>query len=78
MMNFASVLDDDPLWTHPTFCSCVRWRRMAYFTGPHPQTLVECVPSTKCNAEAPKYQPITAIDHVMEKIQKSQKALAAV
>jgi len=50
---------------------------MAYFTGPHPKTLVECVPSAKCQPDNPKYAPITAIDHVMQKIQMSQKALSA-
>jgi len=48
---------------------------LAYFTGPQPQTLVQCVPSPKCQSDAPKYAPITAIEHVMEKIRKSQKAL---
>ena len=49
---------------------------MAYFTGPHPTTLVTCAPSAKCQQHAPKYEPITAIDHVMQKIMKSQKALS--
>ena len=43
---------------------------IVYFTGPHPDTLVECLPSAKCKGEGetPKYAPITAYDHVLSKM----------
>lgn len=37
---------------------------VAFFTGPHPQTLVECVPSLKCYPDKTRYEPITAAEHV--------------
>ena len=42
---------------------------VVYFTGPHPDTLVECLPSAHCTSDAnpPKYAPITAYDHVLLK-----------
>ena len=44
---------------------------IVYFTGPHPETLVECLPSAKCKVEgeAPKYKPITATEHVTMKME---------
>ena len=44
---------------------------LVYFTGPHPDTLVECLPSHKCapaGGGAPRYAPITAYDHVLAKM----------
>ena len=44
---------------------------IVYFTGPHPETLVECLPSDKCKGEAgaAKYKPITAEEHVRMKME---------
>ena len=51
---------------------------VVYFTGPHPNTLVECLPSAKCGQGAPpKYPPITAEAHVTEKLQKAVVAKAS-
>lgn len=45
---------------------------VVYFTGPHPQTTVECLPSAKCGrGAAPKYPPISAEEHVQEKLRKA-------
>ena len=44
---------------------------VVYFTGPHPDTVVECLPSPKCapaDGGAPRYAPITAYDHVLAKM----------
>ncbi len=41
---------------------------IVYFTGPHPETVVRCVPSPKCDAGRPKYEPITAAAHVEAKM----------
>ncbi|KAL1521306.1 hypothetical protein AB1Y20_020975 [Prymnesium parvum] len=43
---------------------------VVYFTGPHPETLVECLPFPKCVSAScpPKYAPITALDHVLQKM----------
>ena len=49
---------------------------IVYFTGPHPDTLVECVPSAKCKppGEAPKHEPITAAAHVEAKMLAATQA----
>ena len=42
---------------------------VVFFSGPHPQTVVKCLPSTKCLGTAPpKYQPIEAFEHVAQKL----------
>lgn len=43
---------------------------VVYFTGPHPNTLIECLPSPKCvsNGSPVRYTPITAHDHVLLKM----------
>ena len=43
---------------------------LVYFTGPHPETLVERLPSQKCGEgiEAPRYGSITAREHVDQKV----------
>lgn len=44
---------------------------VVFFSGPHPSTLVECLPSDKCQGQAltPKYPPVTAEEHVREKLE---------
>merc|ERR1712151_572428 len=42
---------------------------IVYFTGPHPDTLVECLPSDKCTLGEKLYNPITAKEHVEAKLQ---------
>ena len=47
---------------------------LVYFTGPHPDTLVECLPSAKCQPSdggPPRYAPITAYEHVLAKMHKA-------
>ena len=45
---------------------------IVYFTGPHPDTVVECLPSCLPPAPGkPKYPPITARDHVQEKMMRA-------
>ena len=43
---------------------------VVYFTGPHPDTLVERLPSRKCGdgTQPPLYAPITAREHVELKV----------
>ena len=43
---------------------------VVYFTGPHPDTVVSCLPSTKCKRlnGGPQYPPIKAGDHVRMKM----------
>ena len=44
---------------------------LVYFTGPHPDTVVECLQAGKCapaDGGAPRYAPITAYDHVLAKM----------
>lgn len=41
---------------------------IVYFTGPHPETLVEALPSEKCSRGEKLYPPITAKDHVAAKL----------
>ena len=41
---------------------------LVYFTGPHPDTLVTCLPSTKCRRQPPQYEPIKAGEHVQMKM----------
>lgn len=48
--------------------SCSRLS-MVFFTGPHPDTVVKCLPSPMCSECEPRYEPITAKEHVQEKIQ---------
>lgn len=51
---------------------------IAYFTGPHPDTLVACLPSTKCRQRPAAYEPITARAHVEAKMHAAtQQARAA-
>lgn len=44
---------------------------VVFFSGPHPSTLVECLPSDKCRSQSPspKYPPVTAEAHVREKLE---------
>ena len=51
---------------------------VVYFTGPHPDTLIECVPSQKCmpKGTAPKYAPVTAAAHVEAKMHAATKDAA--
>ena len=44
---------------------------VVFFSGPHPSTLVECLPSKKCQGQSvtPKYPPITAEQHVRKKLE---------
>ena len=42
-----------------------------FFTGPNPTTVVECLPSPKCNSHAPKYPPTTLKENVAEKLRKA-------
>eukprot|EP01051_Picozoa_sp_SAG22_P016583 SAG22_NODE_2368_length_2652_cov_2.835096_2_plen_141_part_00 len=46
---------------------------VVFFSGPHPDTVVECLPSTKCRGDGPdrvaKYPPVTAAEHVRQKIE---------
>ena len=44
---------------------------VVFFSGPHPSTLVECLPSEKCRSQSltPKYPPVTAEQHVREKLE---------
>ena len=46
---------------------------LVYFTGPNQNTLVECLPSAKCNADRPKYAPITPEENVTMKLQAAAK-----
>lgn len=41
---------------------------IVYFTGPHPDTVVHCLPSKKCSEGEPLYPPITAREHVDAKL----------
>jgi DNA-binding transcriptional ArsR family regulator len=43
---------------------------VVYFTGPHPDTVVSCLPSTKCKrlSGGPQYPPFKAGDHVRMKM----------
>ena len=41
---------------------------IVYFTGPAPETVVACLPCAKCTQGAAKYAPITAEQHVTEKM----------
>ena len=44
---------------------------LVYFTGPHPDTVVECLQAGKCapaDGGAPRYAPITAYEHVLAKM----------
>ena len=43
---------------------------IAYFTGPHPSTLVDCLPSAKCleGRGGKRYPPITAAENVDAKL----------
>ena len=52
-----------------SFC-CAKYGPLAYFTGPHPDTLVERLPSRKCGdgTQPPLYAPITAREHVELKV----------
>lgn len=50
---------------------------VVFFTGPNPTTLVECLPSAKCNAHAPKYGPITLQENVANKLRKAAEASKA-
>ena len=52
---------------------------LVYFTGPHPDTLVECLPSVKCQPSdgPPRYAPITAYEHVLAKMQKATEEARA-
>eukprot|EP01065_Artemidia_motanka_P022283 TRINITY_DN2648_c3_g1_i1.p1 TRINITY_DN2648_c3_g1~~TRINITY_DN2648_c3_g1_i1.p1 ORF type:complete len:341 (+),score=115.08 TRINITY_DN2648_c3_g1_i1:56-1078(+) len=42
---------------------------VAFFTGPHPDTVVERLPCDKCEEEPAKYPPITARGNVERKLQ---------
>lgn len=41
---------------------------IVYFTGPHPEAMVECLPSCLPENSKPKYEPITAFEHVQAKM----------
>ncbi len=41
---------------------------VVYFTGPHPETIVSCLPSSKCRRQPPQYAPIKAGEHVQMKM----------
>ena len=47
---------------------------VVFFTGPNPTTVVECLPSSKCDAHAPKYGPITLKENVADKLRKAAEA----
>lgn len=49
-------------------CNATGRLSIVYFTGPAPQTTVACLPCSKCQQGAPKYKPITAEQHVTEKM----------
>ncbi|MCH2613095.1 MAG: hypothetical protein MKZ70_00140 [Opitutales bacterium] len=41
---------------------------IAFFSDPDPEVLVETLPSCVSEERPSKYQPITANDHILEKI----------
>ena len=47
---------------------------IVYFTGPHPDTIVKCLPCAKCSEHPPKYKPITAYEHVVAKMEAATAA----
>ena len=42
---------------------------VVFFSGPHPTTVVECLPSDKVRGDAPKYPATTAEEHVRRKLE---------
>ena len=48
---------------------------LVFFSGPHPDTVVECLPSPKL-AGPKRYAPITAYAHVEEKMRAATAAAA--
>lgn len=41
---------------------------VVFFTGPHPDTVVKCLPTPKCCELRPRYEPITAKENVQQKM----------
>lgn len=51
---------------------------LVYFTGPAPTTSVSCLPCAKCTERGPpRYEPITAADHVEFKMRQATEAARA-
>jgi len=47
---------------------------IVYFSGPHPDTVVTCLPCPKCQSDAARYEPITAGAHVEAKMKAATAA----